>query len=258
MRATAAFCLMALAISLGACAGSTDGTSRANSYQSGASDADGRANRPIPASVAASALAEAGVSNATVGAGGVGPSGEYAVGPYDVLAVNVFNVPELTGDFQVSPGGRISLPLVGEVQASGRSVEQIRLELATTLGRKYLQSPQVTVTVKDYKSQRVTVEGAVAKPGVFDMKGSTSLLQAIAMAEGATRYAEPENVLVFRQVGSQRQAARFDINQIRSGKVEDPTLKAGDVVVVAESSAKAGVRDLIQFLPLAGAFALLL
>lgn len=205
----------------------------------------------IPASVVDKALPESVSSFASTG-------DDYRIGPYDVLTIAVFNVSELSGDFQVGMNGRVALPLVGSTLAAGLTPDQLRQELTKSLGASYLQSPQVSVAVKEYKSQRITVEGAVTKPGVFEMNGSTSLLQAIAMAEGATRYAEPENTLIFRRTNGQRTAARFDIKQIRAGKMRDPELQAGDVVVVAESNAKASIREIIQFLPLASAFALIL
>ena len=85
---------------------------------------------------------------------------------------------------------------------------------------------------KEYNSQRVTVDGAVIKPGIFPITGKMSLLQAIALAEGLSKIADPTGVVVFRQVNGQRMAARFDLKQVRGGRTADPNLVAGDIVMV--------------------------
>ncbi|MFK8252355.1 polysaccharide biosynthesis/export family protein [Ancylobacter terrae] len=254
-----ALLLMVMAVALGACAAPPGNLTagkptdnRASSYASDATgNAAGRVNQAIPASVVAEVVPNLGATSVQSGA-------DYLIGPYDVLKIVVFNVPELTGDFQVSPSGQVSLPLVGDVAASNKTTAQLQSDLAANLGRTYLQSPQVSVSVKEYKSQRVTVEGAVVKPGVYNMNGTMTLLQAIAMAEGAKNVAEQENVLVFRQMGAQRAVARFDIKKIRAGKAEDPGLRGGDTVVVAESGAKASIYELLRFVPVASVFAMIL
>jgi polysaccharide export outer membrane protein len=108
----------------------------------------------------------------------------YKIGPQDVLDVSVFKAPELTRSVQVADTGTINLPLVGEVQAGGRTAQEIERDLAKRLGVKYMQAPQVTVYVKEYNSQRVTVEGAVKKPGVYPLRGKTTLMQSLAVAGG--------------------------------------------------------------------------
>ena len=102
----------------------------------------------------------------------------------DVLDISVFQVPELTKSVQVADTGTINLPLLGEVVVAGRTAQQVERDLTTKLGAKYLQNPQVTVFVKEYNSHQVTIQGEIKKPGVFPLKGSTSLLQLIALAGG--------------------------------------------------------------------------
>jgi polysaccharide export outer membrane protein len=92
-------------------------------------------------------------------------SSAYKIGPLDVLDISVFKVAELSKSVQVADGGTINLPLVGEVPAAGKTAQEVETDLTAKLGAKYLQSPQVTVFVKEYNSQRVTVDGAVKKPG---------------------------------------------------------------------------------------------
>jgi polysaccharide biosynthesis/export protein len=174
----------------------------------------------------------------------------YKVGPLDVLEVTVFKVPELSKSVQVSESGTINFPLVGEVAAGGRTAREIEQSLTKSLGTKYLQNPQVTVFVKEYNSQRVTIEGAVKKPGVFPMAGGMSLLQAIAHAQGLEATAETAAV-VFRVTNGKRAAAKYDISDIREGKSDDPQLQAGDVVIVPTSDVKEGVNTVMRFLPLA-------
>jgi polysaccharide export outer membrane protein len=172
--------------------------------------------------------------------------------------VSVFQVEELTRTVQVNTNGLISLPLLGSVQAGGKTTSELETYIAKKLGEKYLESPQVSVFVKEYTSQRVTVDGAVRKPGIFATTGRLSLLQAVALAEGLNELADPSGVLVFRTVDNRRMAARFDLNEIRSGKADDPLLKAGDIVMVDESSARTTWRDVRSALSIPGLFSLLL
>src|SRR3954468_21321091 len=108
----------------------------------------------------------------------------HKLGPLDVLDISVFQVPELSKSVQVSDAGSINLPLLGEVKASGKTAQEIERELTVRLGKKYLKNPQVTVFVKENKSQQVTIEGAVRKPGVYPIAGKKTLLQLVATAEG--------------------------------------------------------------------------
>jgi polysaccharide biosynthesis/export protein len=180
----------------------------------------------------------------------------YKIGPFDVVEFSVFKVPELTRVAQVNENGTINLPLVGEVQAAGRTAHEVERDLATELGQKYLQSPQVSILVKEYNSQRVTVEGAVKRPGVYPLRGKTSLLQVIATAEGLDTISDT-TVVVFRHVEGKRQAAKFDIGAIRSGSTSDPLILSGDVIVAPSSAMKSTFDLILKSLPIATVFALL-
>jgi polysaccharide export outer membrane protein len=142
---------------------------------------------------------------------------------------------------------------VGEVRATGLTTREIEQNVTRLLGEKYLQNPQVTVLVAEYNSQRVTVEGAVKKPGVYPIQGELTLLQSIAVAQGLERTADT-SVLVFRQRNGRRSAARFELDEIRSGRVKDPRLAAGDVVVVKTSVAKEAFDNVLKVVPLARVF----
>lgn len=186
-----------------------------------------------------------------------GNNEDYKIAPLDLLEISVFGVQDLNRAVQVSSSGMISLPLIKTVKAGGLTANQLEQSIAAKLGQSYLQSPQVSVFVKEYNSQRITVDGAVQKPGIFPIVGKVSLLQAVALAQGLTTVADSSAVLVFRTVGDKRMAARFDLQMVRTGKIEDPMLQAGDIVMVDESKARTTLRDITSALPLTGLFQLL-
>ncbi|SCW94849.1 polysaccharide export outer membrane protein [Ancylobacter rudongensis] len=205
-------------------------------------------SEPIPASEVAAVSAATAVS--TPGSEG------YRVGPLDVLDVTVFKVEDLTKVVQVSESGNFTFPLVGEVKASGRTVSEIEKDLATKLGGNYLRNPQVTVLVKEYNSHRITVDGAVNKPGVFPMQGPMTLLQSVAMAGGMQEVADG-TILVFRRVEGKTAVAKFSVADLRSQKASDPDLVAGDIVTVPTSDLKVGMKYILQTVPLFNSFMLL-
>lgn len=185
------------------------------------------------------------VASATPGNAG------YKIGPQDVLDIAVFKAPDLSKTVQVAEGGTINLPLVGEIGAAGKNATEIEHDLAAKLGAKYLKSPQVSVFVKEYNSQRITVEGAVKKPGVYAIRGHDTLLQSIAKADGLDRDYASSSVVIFRATDGGRSATRFDVTDIRNGRSEDPQVLAGDVIVVDDSMGKGAYQVLIKLLPLA-------
>ena len=178
----------------------------------------------------------------------------YKIGPQDVLDVTVFKVPDLSRSVQVADNGSINFPLLGEVATAGKTSREVEQELASRLGARYLQSPQVSVFVKEYNSQRATVEGAVKKPGVFPIRGRMTLLQMIAQAEGLDKESASSTVVVFRQTETGRAAARFDVDDIRAGRAEDPVIQKGDTIVVDSSSGKVAFGYFTRMLPVASLF----
>jgi polysaccharide biosynthesis/export protein len=183
---------------------------------------------------------------------------DYRIAPLDVIEISVFGIPDLTRTVQVNSSGTITLPLIREVSAGGHTASELEHEIEAKLEKTYLHDPQITVYIKEFNSQRITVDGAVKNPGIFPIVGKTSLLQTIALAGGPNEIADPSGILVFRTVEGRRMAARFDLRQIRSGKQDDPQLKAGDVVMVDESATRTTLRDVKDALPLSGLFSLLL
>jgi polysaccharide export outer membrane protein len=192
---------------------------------------------------------------AATAAGTPGSEG-YRVGPLDVLDITVFKLTDLNKTVQVSESGRFGFPLIGEVQGSGRTVSEIEKDLESRLGVDYLRNPQITVLVKEYNSHRITVEGAVKKAGVFPMQGPMSLLQAVATAGGLDELSDG-SLLVFRRVDGKTAVARFNLNDLRNQQAEDPTLQAGDIVMVPSSDLKQGLQYFMRAAPLLNAFVLL-
>lgn len=169
---------------------------------------------------------------------------DYMIGPQDKLDVNVSQLPDLSKEVQVDPSGRILLPLIGQVQAAGRTPEQLSGDIATALKRKYMKDPIVVVSVKEAMGEKVTVDGAVSKPGVYPLPGPTTLLQAVALAAGPDpRLANTHRVAIFRTIGGERRSAFYDLDQIRHGKQQDPAVYGNDIVVVDQSGAKSFMQN---------------
>jgi len=179
---------------------------------------------------------------------------DYKISPLDTLKVSVFQVPDLSGDFEVDLTGHIALPLVGNVKAVDLTTAQLDAKLTQQLGARYLQNPDVSVGVKSSSSRTVTVDGSVRQPGAIQVNGETTLMRVIAQARGTDENANPRRVAVFRRVQGQQMAAAFDLTSIRRGRSEDPRVYAGDIVVVDGSSVKAAQREILQALPILSIF----
>lgn len=210
---------------------------------------------PLTSSAPADVSGEAGRRRAVQVVAAITPGNPgYKIGPLDVLEVSVFKVPELSKTVQVAENGSVNLPLVGEVPTVGRTAQDVERELTQKLGAKYLQSPQVTVFVKEFNSQRITVEGAVKKPGVYPLRGRTTLMQAVAMSEGMDQNTASSSIAVFHQgsdAAGKRAATRYEIDDIRSGKAADPDIVAGDLIVVDTSPGKEAFNNFVKALPVA-------
>jgi polysaccharide biosynthesis/export protein len=180
-----------------------------------------------------------------------GASGDYKIGPEDTLEIDVFQLSDLNRTAQVDSSGRILLPLIGQVQAAGKTSEQLSHDIADELGRKYVNNPQVTVVVKDAQGQRITVDGAVGQPGVYSLTGPTTLMQAVALAKGPdTKLANLHKVVVYRMVNAQRVTTNYDLQSIRDGKIADPLIYGKDVIVVDQSGGRSFLRDLGTVAPI--------
>ncbi|WP_449448000.1 polysaccharide biosynthesis/export family protein [Thermomonas brevis] len=191
----------------------------------------------------------------TAASGAYEGASDYRIGAQDLLQISVFGVQDLDKEVRVNSNGQISLPLVGGVMAGGKTIPELETDLAKKYADGFLQNPQVSVFVKEYTSQRVTLEGAVKKPGIYPITGRTSLLQAIALAEGVDdKIADLGGIVLMRQVGGRRKAAVYDLRLVRKGLVEDPQVYGDDIVVVEQSGSKSAFRRFIETMPAIGVF----
>lgn len=174
----------------------------------------------------------------------------YRIGPRDLLTITVFREPELSvEEMPVDVSGKLSYPLIGEIQAVGLTAEELSRGIADRLNRKYLRDARVSVAIADAVNYAVTVEGQVMKPGIYPIKGRATLTQAVAMGEGVSVDGQSDDVIILRTINGQRYAARFDLSQIRLGNLTDPELQQGDVVSVGFSRSSRLRRDLVALLP---------
>jgi len=174
---------------------------------------------------------------------------DYRIGPQDTLVIDVFQVDDLSRTVRVENNGTVLLPLIGQVTAVGRTSKQLSDEIATELGKNYMKDPLVTVTVKESTNLRVTIDGAVIQPGIYPISGNTTLVQAIALARGPSDIADLKQVAIFRNSGSQRMTAIFDLASIRAGKATDPAVLANDVIVVETSGGRRFLKNLGSVAP---------
>lgn len=180
---------------------------------------------------------------------------EYKIAPGDTVAVTVYREPDLSlPSVQVDTAGKIAIPLIGTVVAAGHTAEELSTVIRDRLNTNYLRNPEVAVNVTTAASQRIVVEGSVNSPGVFDVRGDTTLLGAMAMAKGPSQIAALEEIAVFRRIDGKLYAAKFDLRDIRLGKAPDPAIRADDTIVVGFSGLKSAYRDLLQALPTAALF----
>ena len=199
------------------------------------------------------------VDPAALQAGAVSTDGaSYRIGEGDTLKVSVFQVPDLSFDsIVVDAAGNLQLPLIGSVRAAGMTPAEITAEVERMLSERYLRDPQVNISVVEAVSQKITVDGAVTRPGVYKMSGRTTLLQAVAMASGPVKEADLRSVAVFRTVDNRRMVAVFDLAAIRNGELEDPAVLGEDVIIVDTSRLNAALREVVALLPGLAVFAYL-
>lgn len=159
------------------------------------------------------------------------PIGPYLIEPLDLVSVRVFNEPELSVENGlVDTSGRLPVPLLGSVSAAGKSPDALAGELQHELAT-YLINPRVSVSVNQIIRQ-VTVEGQVNQPGMYDVRGNISLIQALALARSPKDVADLDQIFVYRPANGEILGARFDLKRIRLGIDPDPVILPGDRIVV--------------------------
>lgn len=160
-------------------------------------------------------------------------SDDYVIGAQDVLGVVFWREPDISGDVTVRPDGRISIPVIGEIQAAGLKPEALQAQIEAAAA-KYMNAPNVAVVVRTINSRQVYVTGRVTAPGAHLLVGKLTVLQAIALAGGLTEYADAKNITVLRNQGGRSQTFKVNYRDISRGKNLDQNilLMPGDTVVV--------------------------
>ena len=160
-------------------------------------------------------------------------SPDYVIGPDDVLDVSVWKEQDLTRSLQVRPDGRISMPLLNDVQAAGFTPSQLAQNIGEKL-KKYLTAPQVTVIVTQINSQRVYVIGEVTRPGAYPLLPGMNILQAISSAGGLTQFANSKKIFLMRNENHIQTKYPFSYKEVLDGRKAEENLpvKAGDTIVV--------------------------
>ncbi len=158
---------------------------------------------------------------------------EYLIGPGDLLQIFVWKEPDLTRDVTVRLDGRITVPLLGDVEAAGRSPQQLGEELAKSLS-KFLETPRVTVGVSQATSTRFYVVGLVGKPGDFPLSSRTTVLQGLALAGGFREFAKTENIVIVRQERTGQTVIPVNYKKLEDGKdiSQNVLLRPGDTIIV--------------------------
>ncbi len=165
-------------------------------------------------------------------AGAVVPAG-YVIGPDDVLSILFWREKDLSGDVAVRPDGKISLPLLNDIQAAGLTPDQLRSAVAEQAAR-FVEEPTVTVVVKQINSRKVFITGQVARPGSYPLVAPTTVLQLIAMAGGVLEYADAKNISIMRTEQGRPLSFRFNYSDVakRKNLRQNIELKPGDTIVV--------------------------
>jgi polysaccharide export outer membrane protein len=168
----------------------------------------------------------------------------YKIAANDLLDIEVFGVDDLKRTVRVNTAGGITIPLVGMVQVGGLTATEAETLIAARYKDNYLQNPQVSVFIKEFTTQRITIDGAVNKPGIYPLSGQITLLRALALAGGGGQLANMEDILIFRSSGAGAQdVLKYDVKKIRNGELEDPILRGDDLIVVNRSAARELLKD---------------
>jgi polysaccharide export outer membrane protein len=165
----------------------------------------------------------------------------------DKLRLDVFGVDELDREVPVDASGRVTLPLVGSVAVAGLTLDAAQAQIASQYGSRFLQNPELTLSVE----QTVTLDGEFTKAGFYPISGNSSLMRVIAAAGNFTDIGDPNNVFIYRTIGSQDYVAQYNVADIRAGRRADAPIYGGDVVVAFPSGMKVLGSNLSSALGLA-------
>lgn len=175
--------------------------------------------------------------------------------PSDIISITVYREPELSIEKSiVDPDGNIQVPLLGPVDAAGLTAAEFARDLERRFAARFLVDPSVTVSILESAQQQVTVAGAVTMPGVYDIPGRISLVDAVALARGPTNTAKYSQVVVFRRYNGERVGGLFDLGAINAGMAPDIEILPGDQIIVGTDGLKQAYRDALQAAPLLNLF----
>ncbi len=162
-----------------------------------------------------------------------GEQGGFLLGPEDILEISVWKDETLTKQVVIRPDGKISFPLIGEIQAAGRTVEDLRKEIIEKLS-EFISDPVVTVMVIGINSYKIYVIGKVNKPGAYTVGRPVNVMQALSMAGGFSPFADLDNISILREQNGKQIRIKFNYKEVAKGKhlEENILLKRGDVIVV--------------------------
>ena len=160
-------------------------------------------------------------------------SEQYILGSEDVIEISVWKEADLSKIVLIRPDGKISLPLIGDIQAADLTAEELKENIKKAL-IDYVDSPTVSVIVQQINSLKIFIQGEVARPGVLELRSNTTLLQAISMAGGFTEWAKKDKVAVLRRAGDKVVRIPINYEKILSGKdlSQNILLKRGDTIIV--------------------------
>jgi polysaccharide export outer membrane protein len=169
----------------------------------------------------------------------------YRISPNDLMEFDVFGVPDMKRDVRVNASGEVSLPLIGQVPVAGLTAQAAARLIADRYKEKYLHDPQVSLFIREFTTQRVAIEGAVLRPGVYPMTGQLTLLRALALSGGFAPYADINQIVVYRHgaSGGAREQFTYDLDKVRAGQEMDPNIRADDVIVVQRNARRTALRD---------------
>jgi polysaccharide biosynthesis/export protein len=161
------------------------------------------------------------------------PPADYVIGPQDQLSIIFFLNKDMSADVVVRPDGKISLPLLQDIQASGLTPVQLR-ERVSIEAKRFMQEPNPTVVVREINSRKVSILGWVERPGTYSLMGPTTVLQLIAAASGLKEYAKSSRIVVMRNDGGRQTTFKFNYKQVTAQKhvEQNIELKPGDVIIV--------------------------
>jgi polysaccharide biosynthesis/export protein len=159
--------------------------------------------------------------------------GNYVIGTDDLLGIVYWRDKEMSTDARVRPDGRISIPLINEIQAAGLTPDELQKKI-TEESKKYIDDASITIVVREIHSLRVFITGEVNKPGPYPITSATTVMQLISLAGGLREYANSKNIMIMRKEGDKQTSLKFNYKEVASGKnlKQNVDLKPGDTVVV--------------------------